>query len=252
MYSLLIVDDEKEIRDGLSELVPWADLGFELIGKLEDGRDAINYLRKDKVHAILSDIKMSFDSGLRVAQYVYEHKLQTKVILLSGYQEFSLAHEAIKYEVKHYLLKPSDLEEIQETFQKLKTELDHEQQFLKGIPQVVSEVETEDTSTWNMIDEAKRYIEKECHREISLTEVAEHVYLSPVYFSRLFKESTNENYSEYLTRARIRKAKTLLKETHYRIYEICDQVGYKNIKHFYKVFKKETGKTPKDYRQKFR
>lgn len=252
MYTLLIVDDEEEVREGLAKIIPWSDLGFELVGKLEDGREAIQHLKRQPVHAILSDIKMSFESGLSVAKYVYDHNLRTKVVLLSGYKEFTFAHEAIKYAVRHYLLKPSDLHEIKETFGKIKIELDDEHSG-RRIPTSVS-IEAEVPSfgeVGSFIRKAKQFIDQECHRDISLKEVADHIHLNPMYFSRLFKEQTKQNYSEYLTRARIEKAEQLLKETTCKIYEICERVGYRDIKHFHKIFKKINGLTPSDYRKKF-
>ncbi|AJY74263.1 response regulator [Paenibacillus beijingensis] len=126
MYKLLIVDDEEEIREGLADMIDWSSLGFLVAGTFQDGKDAIYYLQEHEVDAILTDIKMTFASGLEIARYVAEHKLNAKVVLLSGFQEFVLAQEAMKYNVTHYLLKPTDLDEVSATFQKIYRQLEEE------------------------------------------------------------------------------------------------------------------------------
>jgi two-component system response regulator YesN len=99
-----------------------------------------------------------------------------------------------------------------------------------------------------VIDRAKGYIQAHFAEDILLSHVAEHVNLSPVYFSRLFKEQTAENFSDYLTACRIERASQLLRETRKKVYEICEEVGYSDLKHFYGIFKKRTGYTPSEYR----
>lgn len=126
MYKLIIVDDEEEIREGLHDMIDWESLGFQVMEKLEDGREALVYIQKHPVDVIITDIKMSFVSGLELAHHVHEHKLPIKVVILSGFQEFELAREAIQYDVSHYLLKPTNLEEVYRIFRSLYEQLNQE------------------------------------------------------------------------------------------------------------------------------
>ncbi|WNR46034.1 response regulator [Paenibacillus roseipurpureus] len=107
--------------------------------------------------------------------------------------------------------------------------------------------ETSEASTF-LIDKAKSYIHNHYQRSITLSEVAEHIHISPTYFSFLFKEMTGENYVQYVTTCRVEKAKQLLKDSYYKVYEIGEMVGYENPRYFSEIFKKMTGKTPNDYR----
>lgn len=124
MYRLIIADDEKRIRQGLKNIVDWNSLGFEVTEIFADGQDVIEYLDYMMPDVILTDIKMSNVSGLEVAKYVFEHKLPCKVVLISGYQEFELAVQGIKYGAEDYLLKPTDVEKLEETFRKICRQLD--------------------------------------------------------------------------------------------------------------------------------
>jgi two-component system response regulator YesN len=83
---------------------------------------------------------------------------------------------------------------------------------------------------------------------ISLETVAGQIHFNPVYFGQLFKQETKQNFTDYLVEVRVEEAKQLLKTTSIKIYEVCEKVGYKDIKHFYKLFKKHVGLTPSEYR----
>lgn len=124
MYKLIIADDERRIRQGLKNIVDWEGLGFQVVDVFSDGQEVIEYLEYVIPDVILTDIKMSYVSGLEVARYVFDHKLPCKVVLVSGYQEFELAVQAMKYGVEDYLLKPTDVMNIEETFGKIRQRLD--------------------------------------------------------------------------------------------------------------------------------
>ena len=100
------------------------------------------------------------------------------------------------------------------------------------------------------VQEAIQYIETHYDQPISLGEVAEHVDLTPAYFSKIFKEETGITFVRWLNRYRIGKAKTLLKETRLKTYEIAERVGFSDYKYFMNLFKKHEGFTPREYRNR--
>ncbi len=126
MYKLIIIEDEQFIRNGLTKMLNWNNLGFNLISVFSCGNDAIDFLTKVDIDVILSDIKMSNGTGLDVAKFVYENNLPIKIVFLSAHDGFSLAQQAIQYGVEKYLLKPLSLPDIRETFSELKEKLDKE------------------------------------------------------------------------------------------------------------------------------
>ncbi|MBE3580805.1 MAG: response regulator [Thermoanaerobacteraceae bacterium] len=101
----------------------------------------------------------------------------------------------------------------------------------------------------NLIEKAVAYIKQSYHRDLSLEEVARHVFLSPCYFSRLFKQVRSENFNDYLTRMRMEEAKKLLLTTDYSVNEIASRVGYRDARYFGQVFKKQEGCTPTAFRK---
>lgn len=100
------------------------------------------------------------------------------------------------------------------------------------------------------VEEAKAYIERNLSKELSLNEVAEMLGLNPSYFSQLFKQMTDETFVHYRIKKRMEKAKKLLAIPHYKITDISFEVGYADHPHFTKTFKRFTGYTPSEYREK--
>lgn len=102
----------------------------------------------------------------------------------------------------------------------------------------------------NPVQRATAYIDEHLDQGLSLQQVAKHVHMNPNYFSEMFKRETGQNYIEYVTRARMRRAMSLLTETPAKISEVANSVGYEDLKYFNRLFKKFTGVTPSEYRSK--
>ena len=102
----------------------------------------------------------------------------------------------------------------------------------------------------DIILKAKRYIGNHYENsDLTLKEVADYVELNEKYFTSKFSKETGETFISYLTSLRIEKAKDLLKTTNFKIYEIAEMVGYRNVENFNRVFKKNTGTSPAQYRK---
>ena len=126
MYRILFVDDEALIREGISENIRWQELGYELAGVCENGREAREFLQRQDVDVVLTDICMPFVDGIALSKYIHEKHADTKVLILSGYDEFEYAQSAIKYGIEEYLLKPITSFELGAVLTKLKGRLDEE------------------------------------------------------------------------------------------------------------------------------
>lgn len=106
MLRMIIVDDERIIRETIHNLIDWNKLNIEVVGLCKDGIEAYDMIIDEYPDIVLTDIKMPGLSGLELIQRISKSKLNIQFIILSGYGEFSFAKEAMKYGVKHYLLKP--------------------------------------------------------------------------------------------------------------------------------------------------
>ncbi|MFS0726768.1 response regulator transcription factor [Paenibacillus sp. 1P07SE] len=107
----------------------------------------------------------------------------------------------------------------------------------------------QDEHTHELIKKVHLYIDRFLHEELSLTKLAELVYLSPPYFSRLYKQMTGKGLLDYINDTRIQRAKLLLKTTDRKIQDIAAEVGLESPAYFTRLFRKKTGRTPQDYRE---
>ncbi|MEW9667294.1 response regulator [Ammoniphilus sp. 3BR4] len=137
MYKVVIVDDDRIIRRGLSS-IPWEDIGFQLVGEASDGEMGLQVIAETCPHIVISDIKMPFMDGLEMAGSIKKNYPAIKVILLTGYDDFKYAQEAIKIRAFDYLLKPVDREVLIEKVKMAASELENEQkaqkQMNEGMP----------------------------------------------------------------------------------------------------------------------
>lgn len=126
MYKVIIADDKELIRMGLFYRNNWNEIGYEVTAMFENGREVLEYLDREHADVLLADICMPFVSGLEVARVIYEKYPWMKVVLVSGFQDFEFAQDAIRYRVYDYLLKPIDYNKLRKVFEKLRLELDEQ------------------------------------------------------------------------------------------------------------------------------
>lgn len=124
MYTTLIVDDEQLMRQYLGTNLSVICPDFHVTGIASDGLEALELLKKQSFDLVITDIKMPEMDGLSLAKYIHDAELNTKIIIISGYNEFEYARMAIKYGVSDYLLKPLSDANILETLTKMKNVLE--------------------------------------------------------------------------------------------------------------------------------
>lgn len=124
MIKLLIADDEEEIRKGIRHQINWKANGVEVCGEAEDGIQTLQTIAEQLPDIVLIDIRMPEMSGLEVAEAVRQQRRDVKFVILSGYDDFSFARQALKLGVSEYLLKPCLPGDILNTVLKLKSEID--------------------------------------------------------------------------------------------------------------------------------
>lgn len=116
---VLLVDDEIPILKNLQVVVPWEELGVEVIGTAKNGELALELAREHRPHLILCDIRMPVMDGIEFLKELREFDADAEVIMMTGYQDFSYVRSVIRYEVRDYVLKPIDYEELAQTISRL-------------------------------------------------------------------------------------------------------------------------------------
>lgn len=138
MYRVIVVDDESEIREGIINRIPWAELGYEVVGSAENGIEALELVENLQPDLVMSDIKIPFMDGLTLAERIRDISLPTKVIIFSGFDDFDYAKRAIRLNVVEYIMKPISAPELSETLRKLKADLDRERESKRDLERMRS------------------------------------------------------------------------------------------------------------------
>ena len=126
MYSVFLVEDEIVIRDGLKASFPWEQYGFAYVGDAADGEVALPLIRQTKPDVIITDIRMPFMDGISLSKMIKKELPNTRIIIISGFDDFSYAQEAISIGVDNYLLKPITKDKLGDVMNDAKTKLDKE------------------------------------------------------------------------------------------------------------------------------
>lgn len=119
MLKVLIADDEKNICLMIQKLVNWESYGMEVIALVHNGLDAMRVIEQQRPQLVISDIRMPGYDGLEIVKRTRQLELDTDFVIISGYKQFEYAHTALNLGVEHYLLKPIDKQELEETLEKL-------------------------------------------------------------------------------------------------------------------------------------
>ncbi|WP_310551871.1 response regulator [Paenibacillus glufosinatiresistens] len=126
MYKLILVEDEEEVREGIASRIDWNAHGFEVVDQAENGREAAELIDRLQPDVVVTDIQMPFMNGLQLAEWIRSHHPGTKIIILTGYDEFEYAQRAIKLQIDEYLLKPFSAAELVEVLSKVRTAIEAE------------------------------------------------------------------------------------------------------------------------------
>ncbi len=244
MLNMLIVDDERLTREALETLVDWNKFGIDRVTLCKNGAEAFDIMLDEYPDIILTDIKMPGLSGIELIARASAAGMNTVFVILSGYAEFEFAKEAMRYGVRHYLLKPVSQEQLQSVMEEVKKEC------LKNIADhTAAPVHPQPDA--DLVRVIKTYVRNNLSdSSLSLKKLSEEtLFMNADYVSKLFAKKTGERFSAYVSRKRIEMAKALLgSATECRVQDVAEQTGFGNdTQYFFRIFKKATGLTPSEY-----
>jgi two-component system response regulator YesN len=248
MYKILIVDDEIWMCEGIKKMVHENFCDFKVEDMAEDGQQALEWINNKHYDLVITDIRMPAMDGLEMIKRIREQGHLMPIIVISGHSEFTYAKTVIRYDVADYILKPLDKEEIISILEKCKKQLDRE---------LKSGLETSDETSNHhcknsieLVEYLKEKVNNHYMEELSLSLAAQDAGYNASYVSRIFKLETGIGFAQYLTEIRMKAAKEKLLETELTVVEISRRVGYWDEKYFSKLFKREIGITPTEFRNK--
>ncbi len=266
--NLLIVDDELLEVTVIEQMIDRKKFGIVEVYHAYRMNQAIDILAHHSVSILLTDIEMPGGSGLQLIEWVRSKNLDIVPILLSCHAKFEYAQQALMLQVREYLLKPIQKEDLEKALSlaidSLKKQQENKQneQYAEYWKQENHQngmddfsqsgnIRLENTRTQDFIKKIQQYILKNPEKDLNRTTLASHVYLHPDYLSHTFKAQTGMSLSDYIIQVRINCAKNLLLKTNMSISEISMRCAYENTAYFTKLFKNVVHMPPKEYRKSF-
>ena len=270
MYNALIVDDEPRTRQALIESVDWKKCNIRNVYEASNITEARALLGGHKINVLVCDIEMPGGTGQELVEWIREQNIMMGIIMVTCHPEFAYVQKAIRQGCYDYILKPIDYEDFSRALHEMtgKMEyyddhvdimgnpdgsinwgnLDYSRKSANPAEGQLQEVR-QASEKRNVEKEVKQYVRNHMADDLNVTRIAEIMHFNPQYLARTFKAETGQGILEYITTERIEAAKKFLVETNIPIKEIASLVGYQDYAYFTRVFKKETGVSPKQYRK---
>ncbi len=240
---VLIIDDERPVRIAISKLGRWGMYGFDMPVQVENGRDGLKAMHELHPELVFVDMQMPVMDGIEFLRSASEEFPEAVYIVVSGYDDFRYAQNAIKYGALDYLLKPVVEKDLNEAIEKAVNKLQPD--FKKTAGNSVGGVSVDEA-----VEILKEKIDNDYAENIKISDFAEKYFFSKEYISKVFKTRYGSGVYEYLLRVRMERAAQLLNDPDIRILDISSRIGYTDNNYFSKAFHNYYGLTPTEYRKK--
>lgn len=227
MINVFIIDDEKAISEIIQFFIEDENLPMVIRGIAYDGREGEKLLVNKKPHIVFIDIQMPYFNGLSLMEKYPWHKY----IIVSAFNYFEYAQEAIQLGAYDYLLKPIDKDKLIEAIERV----------------FHSKIYKDDC-----VNQVISYLNDNYKKQFKIMDLAEKLGYNHSYLSRRFKEVTGMTILDKLNLIRLKLAEDLLLKTNLTIKEISNIVGFSSLKYFHKVFKDNNSITPQGFRNEIR
>lgn len=244
MYKVVLIDDEDIIVEGLKKVIDWAGFGCEVVATASDAKSGALAVREHSPDILFTDIKMPNLDGLTMLAGLKGEFPEMQITVLTGYRDFEYAKRAVNIGVTRFLLKPSKMSELEEALRTMTENLRKR----KSAQEEESAKPEESRDNSLIVRSALDYIRVHYAEKLTLTELAEKTYVSPWYLSKLLNKVTGESFCDLLNRTRLEKARVLLEDPSLKIHEISEMLGFNDVTHFSRLFKKAMTVSPIEYR----
>lgn len=243
---ILLVDDEPMELELLRMVLLELNGRWESIDVALDGKKAVEIVSQSRPDVIFMDVKMPILNGIAAGKLIKDQWPGIEIVIVSAYDDFSFARDALEIGAVSYLLKPVERAEVEKVLMKLLM------RSRGGLPGSAAG-DKADAPGEDALTQILQYIANHLHEDLSLRSIAKRVNFHPTYVSRMFKREFGIGVSEYVTRARIRHAQFLLiRHPKMPIQEVAACSGFGSQHYFTTVFRSLENLTPTEFRAQHR
>lgn len=240
---IIIAEDEKRASRGLRNLLELISDECEVVAEAPDGEKAFELIKVMRPDVVFTDIRMPYMDGISLIKAVRSQNIDVQFVIISAYEEFEFARSAMALGVLDYLVKPLTYEDVELALERI-------QKRGKGnLPEKPRDegLRQRYANAHPLILKSLEIIEYSYATKISQKDLADTLGISAEYFSFLFNRDIGENFSKFLKRYRIERAKMLIDSKAVPKDQIPYSVGFSDVKYFGKCFKEETGVSMTEY-----
>lgn len=257
---LLIVNDEVLTTDTMKTDICWEKYGIGDVLIAYNAKEAKECFNKNAIDIMLCDIEMPGENGIELLRWVKQHYKDTECIFLTCHADFEYAREAMTLGCQDYLLIPAKYEEIGAIVKKVITRIEEKreakqfqeygrQAIQKKVDSAVNDYGEKKTQEV-IVQEAMDYIMDNLNSNtLSVEEVAEKLYLHPVYLNRIFRKVKGESVRQIIIAEKMKLAAVLLKTGRMSATAVAEEVGYKSYSNFALMFRSHFGCAPSLYQK---
>ncbi len=239
---ILIAEDEQRARRGLKTLITSISEKYQVVAEAADGKQALELMQIVKPDVVFTDLKMPYMDGMALIRAAQAEGIPAKYVIVSAYEEFETARQAISLGVSEYLVKPITYDEVKELLERLES-----RKSPYGEERGAAKLKDEYPNAHPLVRKALNFIENGYASKVSQKDLAENLGVSQEYFCYLFNKDVGETFSKFLKKYRVEAAKKLLRSGTVSKEEIPYNVGFSDPKYFNRVFREQTGMNMTEY-----
>ena len=243
MWKALIIDDEKPVRIAISKLGKWSHFQIEPPLMASNGKEALTIMREIHPDLVFVDMSMPIMDGIALLKTASAEFPDSCFIIISGYDDFSYAQQAIRYGVMDYLLKPIVETDLNTAIQRAVESL------CPGFTPADARKEETNLDSDTVTTIIHDYIDNHYSSNIKISQFADKYFFSKEYLTRQFKARYHCGIYEYVLQVRMERARELLLNPEIKIQEIAQRVGYADNNYFSKAFRTYYGISPTAFQQ---
>lgn len=246
-FKVVIAEDEELLLNTIIRKIKEVSDDFIVVGTAQTGASALKLVQELEPDVLITDIRMPVMSGIELLEQITNLYPMMQSVIISGYSDFEYTQSAIRLQVFDYILKPVESDEIKKVLNKLKSNFLADKNEIEKIftPRLTQE------SPEKIATVFREYLKNNYTKKISLTLIANDMNYSTSYLTKLFNAQYHMTPSRYITMLRIRRAQQLLNyDMNLSIRQIGEAVGYPEQSYFSRIFKKNVGISPAEYREK--
>ena len=254
--NIIIVDDEIITIQGILAGVEWEKINFEHVFSCTDTDEVKELFQKYPIDILVSDIEMPECSGVDLLKWIRDEGYNVECIFLTCHDKFTFAQEAVRLHCLNYILKPIPYEQLTKLLIDTKKYVLEKRKLAKyqewgknTILGMKGEDYANENNKKEIVGRIKQYIHEHLSEDLTVEILAEQVFLSADYVSRIFKREENMTVIEYITNERLFCAAELLQDPKISVAKVAISVGYNNYSYFSKMFKKKYKQTPSEYQR---